>query len=131
LFLIAAMTYALSGFIALWLPSTESGPSQRPKWRTAVRLSLRMPALWRAMLFTFLGWFLYTQSYASLPLYVVSGVRRPDLLGSVFVVNAALAVVGQWPLSKAIVFLRLPISQPVLLAFLYSAAAFPTLCFFP
>lgn len=131
-FLIAAIVYGLSGCIALLIPISETGNNtQRPKWGTALRLSLRLPALWRALLFTGMGWFLYTQSYASLPLFVSDGVHRPDLLGSVFALNAIFIVVGQLPVSKTILYLRLPPSQSVLLAFLAFACGFALMWLFP
>jgi MFS transporter, DHA1 family, multidrug resistance protein len=131
-FLIAAVTYGLSGFIAMLIPASEveSNP-RRPKWGIALRLSLRLPALWRAILFAFMGWFLYTQSYASLPLFISEAVHRPELLGSVFALNAILVVAGQLPVSKTILYLRLPTSQSVLLAFLAFACGFALLWFFP
>lgn len=130
-FLLAALMYALSGCIALWIPSQEAGGQQSPDWGKGLRLSLRMPALWRAMAFGALGWFMYTQSYASLPLFVSEAVHRKDLLGSFFVVNAVLVVVGQLPISQLLVRLRVPTSQIVLLAFLVFAAGFAVLWLFP
>ncbi len=131
-FLIAALAYGLSACFALMIPTSEAGSHLRSsKWGTALRLSLRLPALWRALLFTCMGWFLYTQSYASLPLFISDAVHRPDLLGSVFVLNAVLIVAGQLPVSKAIIYLRLSSSQPVLLAFLAFACGFALLWLFP
>lgn len=78
-----------------------------------------------------MGWFLYTQSYASLPLFISDGVHRPDLLGSVFALNAIFIVVGQLPVSKTILYLRLPPSQSVLLAFLAFACGFALMWLFP
>lgn len=130
-FLLAAIMYALSGLIAMRLPSKELGESRRPNWGTGLRLSLKLPALQRAMLFAFLGWFLLTQLYSSLPLFVSTAVHRPELLGSVFALNAVLVVAGVLPLSKIIVRLRLPVSQLVLFGFLSFAGGFALLWFFP
>jgi MFS family permease len=131
-FLLAAITYGLSGCIALSIPASEAGDQpERPRWGTALRLSLRLPALWRALLFTCMGWFLYTQSYASLPLFVSDVVHRPDLLGSVFALNAILVVAGQLPVSKVMLYLRLPTSQSVLSAFIAFAGGFALLWLFP
>lgn len=77
-FLLAAIIYGLSGLITMLLPSSQQVESRRLKWGTGLQLSLRLPTLWRAMLSTSLGWFLYTQSYASLPLFVNAGVHRSD-----------------------------------------------------
>lgn len=131
-FLIAAVTYGLSACMALLLPASEAGSHpRRPKWGTALRLSLRLPALWRALLFTGMGWFLYTQSYASLPLFISDVIHRPDLLGSAFALNAVFIVAGQLPVSKAIIYLRLSSCQSVLLAFLAFACGFALLWLWP
>ncbi|HLG60945.1 MAG TPA: MFS transporter [Ktedonosporobacter sp.] len=130
-FLFAAIAYILAGLVATSLPSKEFEQHQRPKWRTGLHLSLRRLPLWRAMLFAFMGWFLYTQSYASLPLFVSDAVRRPDLLGSVFALNAVLVVVGQVPVSRLVMHLRMSIAQIVILAFLSFACGFALLWFFP
>jgi hypothetical protein len=93
--------------------------------------NLKLPAMQRALLFAFLGWFLYTQSYATLPLFVSEGVHRSDLLGSVFALNAILVVVGQLPVSRLVTSLRIPSSQLVLLAFLPFALGFTILWLVP
>lgn len=130
-FLLAAIVYALAGLIAVWIPSQEAGGMQRPDWGNGLKLSIGIPALRRAMLFGFIGWFMYTQSYASLPLFIGEAVHRPDLLGSVFVVNAVLVVVAQLPISHLITRLRVPTSQIVVLAFLTFGMGFALLWLFP
>ena len=66
--LLAATTYSLSGCITLLMPASEAGDQpERPRWGTALRLSLRPPALWRAMLFTCMGWFLSWLQRISVP----------------------------------------------------------------
>lgn len=130
-FLLAAITYGSAGLIAMRLPSAELGISQPPKWKTGLWLSLKLPNLWKAMLFALLGWFLYTQSYASLPLYVSEAIHRPDLLGSVFALNAILVVIGQLPLSRVMMRLHWPISRMVQLAFLSFASGFALLWLLP
>lgn len=130
-FLMAAIVYTLAGLIAMWIPSQEAGAMQAPDWGKGLKLSLGMPALRRAMLFGFFGWFMYTQSYASLPLFISDAVHRPDLLGTVFVVNAVLVVVAQLPISHLIMRLRIPTSQIVVLAFLTFGLGFALLWLFP
>ena len=130
-FLLAAIMYGLSGMISMLLPSKELTQPQRPNWRTGLRLSLKLPALWRVMLFTFLFWFLLTQLFSSLPLFVSTALHRSELLGSVFGLNAVLVIAGMLPLSKIIMHLRLPIARLVLLGFLSFAVGFALLCFFP
>ncbi|HEU5226169.1 MAG TPA: MFS transporter [Ktedonobacteraceae bacterium] len=130
-FLLAATAYILAGLIAMCLPSNQLEEQQRPKWGAGLKLSLRRLPLWRAMLFAFMGWFLYTQSYASLPLFVSDAVHRPDLLGSVFALNAILVVIGQVPLSRLIIRLHVSILQIIILAFLAFAGGFALLWFFP
>jgi MFS family permease len=81
------------------------------------------------MISTFLGWFLYTQYYASLPLFVSEGLHRPDLLSSLFVLNTILICV-QLPLSRMLLHFRLPTSQGVFLAFLSFSAGYVLLWLF-
>lgn len=130
-FFLAACVYALAGLIATAIPSQEAGGVQRPDWGNGMKLSIRMPALRRAMLFGFIGWFMYTQSYASLPLFISEAIHRTDLLGSVFVVNAVLVVVAQLPISHFIMRLRIPTSQVVVLAFFTFGLGFALLWLFP
>lgn len=130
-FFLASAMYALSGVIAFGIPSQEGGQSQQTNWSAGLLMSLRVPALWHAMLVAALGWFLYTQSYASLPLFVSDGIHRGDLLGTIFALNAVLVVIGQLPISKTIARLRLPTTRCIFLAFLLFAAGFTLLWLVP
>lgn len=130
-FILASVMYALAGCVALRLPSQEQEQVRQTNWSVELRRSLRVPALWRAMLVAALGWFLYTQSYASLPLFVTQGVHRADLLGTMFALNAVLVVIGQLPISRATARLRLPIAECATLAFLIFAAGFALLWLIP
>lgn len=130
-FILASGMYALSGFITLGLPSQEHSQLQSTNWSAGLSRSLRVPALWRAGLAAAFGWFLYTQSYATLPLFVSEGVHRIDLLGTMFALNALLVVLVQLPISKAMTYLRLPIADSIFLAFLSFAAGFALLWLVP
>jgi len=128
-FLCASSLYALAAIIAIFLPPLPVEASAQ-RWRASVRLSWHHLPLRRAMIATFLGWFLYTQYYTSLPLFVSVGLHRPDLLSSVFGVNAIL-IVAQIPFGKLLLSHRLPVSQAVLLAFVSFAGGYGLLWLFP
>lgn len=130
-FSVAAITYILSAVFTAGIPIVETGRSERLHVSSALRRTLKEPAIWRAMLFTLLAWFLYTQSYASLPLFVSEAVHRPDLLSSAFTLNAVLVIAGQLPISKAAIHFRLSTSQLAVLGFLAFAGGFALLWIFP
>jgi len=70
-FFVAASSYAIAGLLAFWIPVMEMRKSEQPiNWILALRLTLKQPAIWRVMLFTVLAFFLYTPSYASLPIFI-------------------------------------------------------------
>lgn len=130
-FILASGMYALSGLITLGLPSPEPGQFQPTNWSAGLRASLRVRALWQAWLAAALGWFLYTQLYATLPLFVSEGVHRLDLLGTMFALNALLVVLFQLPISKVLAYIRLPVANSVSLAFLSFTAGFAFLWLVP
>src|SRR5436305_11052215 len=131
-FFVAASSYAIAGLLAFWIPVMEMRKSEQPiNWILALRLTLKQPAIWRVMLFTVLAFFLYTQSYASLPIFISGALHRPELLSSTFALNAVLVVVGQLPISRLVLYLRIPLSQLVTLAFVAFAVCFALLPLFP
>ena len=130
-FSLAACAYGLSALVALGLPDDERTSTRRPNWIAGMRLVLRLSALRKAMLFTALGWFLYAQLYATLPLFVRAGVGRAELLGTFFSLNAVLVVGGQLPLSRLLLRWRLPAGRLVQAAYLSFAAGFALLWLWP
>lgn len=120
-FLLASVACGTAFLITLSMPSTGLGTFEKRDWMLGLRLSTGLPALRQAMLFTAIGFFLYTQFYAILPLFVSASLGVPHLLGTFFGLNSVLIVVGQLPLSK--LTMRRCIQAPHLVQAAYLAFA--------
>lgn len=107
-FWLAAGGYAAAGLVvALLLPAGERGPARQGfRWRDALGMALASAPVRRLLLYCGLGFLLYSQLYASLPLYVNGVLHRPDLLGTLFGLNAVLIVTAQVPAMQAVSRLR-------------------------
>lgn len=130
-FVLAAVAYAAAGIIALRLPRSEHRAAERPSWIAGIKANLRLPAMRRAMLFTALSFFLYSQLYATLPLFVQSGLQTPSLLGTYLTLNAVLVIGGQLPLSKLLTHWGASASTLLLAGYLLFGVGFSLLWFFP
>jgi Na+/melibiose symporter-like transporter len=126
-FLLGALAYAAAMALSRRLPPVSMGGEGSGSLRRDLRAALARPSLWRAILLNALGFFLYSQLYATLPLYVRSVLRMPDLLGLLLAVNGSVAVVIQIPLVRLASGWRLGPQRLVMVAFAGYAIGFAAL----
>jgi MFS family permease len=130
-FLLAAATYGLAAVIAAGMPDVPSDTVPPRRWLTGLRASLRTAAVRRSVVFTVLGFFLYTQLYATLPLFAHTTLGAPALIGSFFGLNAVLVLVGQLPLSHLTERWSLSTTRVIQAAFAAFAGGFAVLSAWP
>lgn len=130
-FLLAAAVNLLAALITLWMPRGEASSVQRPSWISGMKASFARPTMRRAMLFTALTWFLYSQLYATLPLFIESGLRVPTLLGTYLTANAVLVIIGQLPLSQLLARWQVPESRMLFSGYVVFGLGFTLLWLFP
>jgi len=126
-FLAGAAAYALAFVLSTRLPPLTAGEDGGAGLRGQVRAALGSLGLWRALMLNALGFFLYSQLYTTLPLYVRSVLRSPDLLGVLLAVNGVFAVAVQIPVVRLAARWRAGPAALVVLAFGGYAAGFATL----
>jgi MFS transporter, DHA1 family, multidrug resistance protein len=97
-FLIAAACYGVAAFIALGIPVGPHAGLARPTWRATTREVLSVASFRQVLVFTALGFFLYSQLFATFPVFATETLRVPQLRGLFFVLNAAMVIAGQIPL---------------------------------
>lgn len=130
-FLLAAAVNLLAALVTLWMPRGEVSSVQRPSWISGMKVSFARPTMRRAMLFTALTWFLYSQLYATLPLFIESGLRVPTLLGTYLTANAVLVIIGQLPLSQLLARWQVPESRMLFSGYVAFGLGFTLLWLFP
>jgi Na+/melibiose symporter-like transporter len=124
-FLAGAAAYGLALLLSTRLRRLPPIESAGSGLRGQLRAALASLGLWRALLLNTLGFFLYSQLYATLPLYVGTVLRQPDFLGVLLAINGAFAVAVQMPVMRLAARLAGPTAL-VLLAFAGYAAGFAT-----
>ena len=99
-FVVAAAAFAVAAIAALRLPNGRpTGVRTVRATRTMLDL-LREPLVRHVLLLIALGFLLYAQLFATLPLAAHSLLDAPEVLGGYFVLNAILAGVGQVPINR-------------------------------
>lgn len=99
-FLMAAATSAAAGLLALRQPATAWRRAGDVSWLAGLRTSLSIPELRDAALLLAMGFFLYSQLFATLPVVTKDLLGTPHLLGTFFAVNAVLVICLQLPVSR-------------------------------
>ncbi|MEW2490787.1 MFS transporter [Streptomyces sp. NPDC048411] len=124
-FLAAALAHAAALFLVLAVrsPGADEAGTTMPL-RTLLPVLVRDRGLRVPLALTAAGFVLYTQLFATLPLYVSDGLGRTGLLGTVFLANGALIVVLQMPLMMLVKRWRLSPVPVSLAGFGCFAAAF-------
>jgi Major Facilitator Superfamily len=126
-FLAGAAVYAAALALSMRLPRLAVDRGSADGLRRQVAAALASGGLWRAVLLNTLGFFLYSQLYATLPLYVGSVLRLPDLLGVLIAVNGVVAVAIQIPVLRVAARRRVGPVPLALLSFAGYAAGFAIL----
>lgn len=130
-FLLAVVVNLVAAVLTLWMPRGEASSVQRPSWLAGLKVSFARPMMRRAMVFTALTWFLYSQLYTTLPLFIESGLRVPTLLGTYLTANAVLVIIGQLPLSQLLARWRVPESRMLFGGYVVFGVGFTLLWLFP
>jgi MFS transporter, DHA1 family, multidrug resistance protein len=100
-FAMATICFMAAALIALRLPARDRAELGSPvHWLSALRRCLGIADMRRALLFTALMFFLYSQLYAILPLTATRLLGAPDALGAYFALNAVLVIAVQIPISR-------------------------------
>ncbi|HSR25115.1 MAG TPA: MFS transporter [Candidatus Eisenbacteria bacterium] len=100
-FAMAGLCFAAAALVVLGL--RQRGPAALGPpvhWLAALRRCLAIPDLRRALVFTALAFFLYSQLYAILPISATGLLGAPDALGAYFALNAILVIGAQIPISR-------------------------------
>jgi MFS transporter, DHA1 family, multidrug resistance protein len=100
-FAMAGGCFAAAGLVVLGLRHhgrAALGP--RVHWIPALRRCLAVPDLRRALVFTAVAFFLYSQLYTILPISATGLLGAPDALGAYFALNAVLVIGAQIPISR-------------------------------
>lgn len=99
-FLMAAATSCVAGLLALRQPAVAWRPRGTTTWRQGVRTSLATPGMRHAALLLAMGFLLYAQLFATLPIFTTQVLDAEHLLGTFFALNAVLVICLQVPLSR-------------------------------
>ena len=100
-FAMATICFAAAALIVLGLPARDRAGLGSPRgWLAALRSCLGIPDVRRALLFTGMLFFLYSQLYAILPITATRMLGAPDALGAYFALNAVLVIGAQIPISR-------------------------------
>jgi MFS family permease len=99
-FLMAAGTSAAAGLLSLRQPATAWRRSGDVTWLAGLRASVANRELRDAALLLAMGFFLYSQLFATLPVVTKDLLGTPDLLGTFFAANAVIVICLQVPVSR-------------------------------
>jgi MFS family permease len=130
-FVIGAVCYAFAAFTALGIPAGPQAGLERPTWRATSRELLALPAFRRVLLFVALGYFLYSQLFATFPLFAAQTLRAGPLRGVFFALNAVLVIAGQIPAGHLLGRLNWPQSRVIFGGYLLYTAGFTLLWLAP
>lgn len=131
-FLFAGAMLCLSLVVASRLRYRDDLPCIRSAegwWRTAKGL-LRDRAFLGAMALVVMGWFLYTQKFAAVPLYLGHVLGREAWVGALVAMNALIIIATSLPLGRWLGRRGIGAGQVVPLAYgLYGCGYFLMFCF--
>lgn len=130
-FLMAAGAAGVAGLLSLRQPATEWRRAGTTTWLAGLRTSLAIRELRDAALLLGMGFFLYSQLFATLPLVTKDLLGTPHLLGTFFAANAVIVICLQVPLSKLSLARGLGHRQLIPAGYVLYAAGFAVLFAFP
>jgi MFS family permease len=99
-FVISAAAFGVAALAGLRLPSARPTGIRTVGAARSMGALLREPLLRHVLILIALGFLLYAQLFATLPLATHSLLNAPEVLGGYFVLNAVLAGAGQVPINR-------------------------------
>jgi predicted MFS family arabinose efflux permease len=131
-FLFASGMVGLTFAGSLWLlPRDLPQAESTQHWRASMIGVFTHAPLRRVMLFTALGWMLYTQKFSSLPLFLHNTLNATEKVGVFFMMNAVIVMLFSFPASALRTKYHIPVEHMFRLSFALYSAGFVLLAFWP
>lgn len=126
-FVLATCTSVTAGLLALRQPMVEWRRAGSTTWFAGLAQSVRIREMRDAALLLVMGFFLYSQLFATLPVVTKDLLGTPHLLGTFFAANAVLVICLQVPVSRLSVRRGLGHRQLIPASYVLYAAGFALL----
>jgi DHA1 family multidrug resistance protein-like MFS transporter len=116
--LLSASAFLVAFIFSLFLKLDYPRFTKQDQWVKKLLIHIKTPQLKISMLSSCFGFFLYTQLFSLLPLYVCKGLNNQSLLGFLFILNSIIVIFLSLPINNFLSSKRMSHNSSLLLSFI-------------